>query len=159
MFLGGFQESSFKSVPMNTISSECLVALLEYIYLDQLFSEISVIVQMMGWGDLFFVSAMKEKCEEWILSNGLEGESAIEVLKVAKLQGCKSLSKYCLRLIAKDFHRLCTTKSFESLNPTLQQKVLEFTNSDQRHVKITFNNKKLKTQKRHSRYHNVNKMK
>jgi len=71
--------------------------------------------------NFFFLERVKNFCEKALVKNGIDIDSALEVLQFAQQQNAKILVQYCIQLVALEFEKV-DLEAFENLAGELKKR-------------------------------------
>jgi len=127
MFSGNFKESHHQEISLSEVSSDCLSTLLNFLYTDTIEDPFLVnnqtAIDLMGLCDqYFFLDKVKIFCEKAVVKNGIDIDSALEVLQFAQQQNSTLLVRYCVKLVAMEFEKV-DLEMFENLAGELKKEI------------------------------------
>lgn len=114
MFEGQMKESQQKTVTINSISHNVFLALLEYLYTDEIEMSLELAMDLFVAADLFGVERLKRLCEKKIFGS-IGVDSAARILVAASKHHATELRQSCLDFILRNFDAISKTAGFEEM--------------------------------------------
>jgi len=115
LFESGMKETKATEIPMANLPKTGLLALLEFIYTDNIqYMEPDIALDVLSASSLLNLDRLKVLCESSIIK-GVDHESVSFVYQTAKLFGAQKLVQFCQGVIVSEFDRVSKTDSFTQL--------------------------------------------
>eukprot|EP00397_Hematodinium_sp_SG-2012_P039098 GEMP01042634.1.p1 GENE.GEMP01042634.1~~GEMP01042634.1.p1 ORF type:complete len:502 (+),score=78.77 GEMP01042634.1:151-1656(+) len=124
MFEGRMKESQQKNITINNVSHGVFVALLEYLYTDDIEINLDMAMDLFVAADQFGVERLKKLCEKKILVS-INIENASTILQAANLHHATGLRQSCLDFILRNFDVVSKTSAFEEMGRSNVELVFE----------------------------------
>lgn len=124
MFAGRMKESQQKNITINNVSYPVFVALLEYLYTDDIEINLDMAMDLFVAADQFGVERLKKLCEKKILVS-INIENASTILQAANLHHATGLRQSCFDFILRNFDVVSKTAAFEEMGRSTMELVFE----------------------------------
>lgn len=109
---------------INSISHNVFLALLEYLYTDEIEISLELAMDLFVAADQFGVERLKRLCEKKILVS-INVDSAARILMAASKHHAAELRQSCLDFILRNFDAVSKTVGFEEMGRTNVELVFE----------------------------------
>jgi len=113
-----------KTIVIDDIPHNVFVALLEYLYTDDIEIQLDIAMDLCVAADKFGVERLKKLCEKKILIS-ISIDNAASILMAANLHQASSLRTSCLDFILRNFDAVSKTTSFEEMGRSNVELVFE----------------------------------
>lgn len=124
MFTSGMRESHEKDILLEHIRIPVFLALLEYIYIDNIRVSPEIAIELYAAADLYTLNRLKGLCEI-IVQKSIVVENAANLLQAADELGCDRLRQICLSFIVRHFDTVTKTEGFTNLSRDLILEILQ----------------------------------
>jgi len=124
MFMGEMKESKQRQIELKDVRYPIFLALLEYLYTDDVNVGQEIAMELLQAADQFGVDRLKKMCESKMLAS-ITVDNAARVFHDADLHNAKSLREKCLNFILSNFDAVTKTESFEEMGRTNIELVFE----------------------------------
>merc|ERR1711959_531459 len=124
MFEGQMKESQQKTVTINNIGHNVFLALMEYLYTDEIEISLDLAMDLFVAADQFGVERLKRLCEKKILVS-INIDSAARILQAAYKHHAAGLRQSCFDFILRNFDAVSKTSAFEEMGRTNVELVFE----------------------------------
>jgi hypothetical protein len=124
MFEGQMREARQNTVTINNVSQRVFLALLEYLYTDDVDITLDIAMDLFVAADHFGVERLKRLCEKKILVS-INIDSAATILQAANLHIAHSLRQSCMDFILRNFDAVSKTPEFEEMGRSNVELVFE----------------------------------
>eukprot|EP00928_Gymnodinium_smaydae_P008896 TRINITY_DN1327_c0_g2_i2.p1 TRINITY_DN1327_c0_g2~~TRINITY_DN1327_c0_g2_i2.p1 ORF type:complete len:504 (-),score=110.69 TRINITY_DN1327_c0_g2_i2:52-1563(-) len=124
MFEGQMRESQQKTITINNVPHRVFLALLEYLYTDEVEIGLDIAMDLFVAADQFGVERLKKLCEQKILAS-INVDTAATVLQTANLHSASGLRQHCLDFILRHFDAVSKTEAFEEMGRSNVELVFE----------------------------------
>mmetsp|Transcript_20838 Transcript_20838/g.62085 ORF Transcript_20838/g.62085 Transcript_20838/m.62085 type:complete len:510 (-) Transcript_20838:210-1739(-) len=124
MFDGQMREAQQKSVTINNVSHRVFIALLEYLYTDEVEISLDIAMDLFVAADQFGVERLKRLCEKKILIS-INIDSAATILQAANMHIAHGLRQSCMDFILRNFDAVSKTAAFEEMGRSNVELVFE----------------------------------
>merc|ERR1719506_1972107 len=114
MFEGQMLEASMKEIVINHVQKSVFLAVLEFLYTDEMEIKLDMAMDLFVAADQFGVERLKKMCEKAILQS-ITVESAASILQAADMHSARSLRQRCLDFILRHFDSVSKTSAFEEM--------------------------------------------
>merc|ERR1719375_2362577 len=114
MFEGQMLEASMKEIVINHVQKNVFLAVLEFLYTDELEIKLDMAMDLFVAADQFGVERLKKMCEKTILQS-ISVENAAHILVAADMHHARSLRQRCLDFILRHFDSVSKTSAFEEM--------------------------------------------
>jgi len=103
-----------REIPINNVSKQVFLAVLEFLYTDEMEIKLEMAMDLFVAADQFGVERLKKMCEKTILLS-ITVESAASILQAADMHNARSLRQRCLDFILRHFDSVSKTNAFEEM--------------------------------------------
>jgi len=124
MFDGQMREAQQKTITINNVSHRVFLALLEYLYTDEIEVSLDMAMDLFVAADQFGVERLKRLCERMILAS-INVESAATILQAANMHHAVGLRQSCFDFILRNFDAVSKTPAFEEMGRSNVELVFE----------------------------------
>lgn len=124
MFEGQMREAQQKTVTINNVSHRVFLALLEYLYTDDVEISMDIAMELFVAADQFGVERLKRMCEKKILLS-INIDSAATIMQAANMHIADGLRQSCMDFILRNFDAVSKTPSFEEMGRSNVELVFE----------------------------------
>lgn len=124
MLAGEFRESKQRVIPIQNISHDVFLSLLEYLYTDEVEIKLEMAMDLFVAADQFGVERLKKLCEKNILVS-INTENAATILQAANLHHAHGLRQSCMDFILTHFDTVSKTPAFEEMGRVSVELVFE----------------------------------
>eukprot|EP00638_Chattonella_subsalsa_P015437 CAMPEP_0117818270 /NCGR_PEP_ID=MMETSP0949-20121206/1148_1 /TAXON_ID=44440 /ORGANISM="Chattonella subsalsa, Strain CCMP2191" /LENGTH=452 /DNA_ID=CAMNT_0005656753 /DNA_START=128 /DNA_END=1486 /DNA_ORIENTATION=+ len=124
MFMGEMKESREREITLQDVRYPIFLALLEYLYTDEVNVSLDIAMELLQAADQFGVERLKKMCESKMLAS-ISIENAASIFHAADLHNAKSLREKCLNFILSNFDAVTKTSCFEEMGRTNIELVFE----------------------------------
>mmetsp|Transcript_88030 Transcript_88030/g.247419 ORF Transcript_88030/g.247419 Transcript_88030/m.247419 type:complete len:510 (+) Transcript_88030:40-1569(+) len=124
MFEGQMREAQQNTITINNISHRAFLALLEYLYTDEVEINMEIAMDLFVAADQFGVERLKRLCEKKILTS-INIDSAATILQAANMHIAHSLRQNCMDFILRNFDAVSKTAAFEEMGRSNVELVFE----------------------------------
>jgi len=124
LLTGEMVESRQSEVVINDVRHPIFLALLEYLYTDQVEIALDIAMELFQAADQFGVDRLKRMCESKMLAS-IHVENAATIFHAADQHAAKSLREKCLNFMLANFDAVTRTASFEEMGRTNVELVFE----------------------------------
>jgi len=124
MFTGDMKESREREIVLRDVRRPIFLALLEYLYTDDVQVDLDVAMELLQAADQFGVDRLKKICESKMLAS-ITVDNAASVFHAADLHNARSLREKCLTFILSNFDAVTKTACFEEMGRTNIELVFE----------------------------------
>lgn len=124
MFDGQMRESQQKTITLNNVSHRVLLALLEYLYTDEVEITLDIAMELFVAADQYGVERLKKLCERKILLS-INIDSAATILQAANMHIAHGLRQSCMDFILRNFDAVSKTPAFEEMGRSNVELVFE----------------------------------
>mmetsp|Transcript_31762 Transcript_31762/g.90585 ORF Transcript_31762/g.90585 Transcript_31762/m.90585 type:complete len:512 (-) Transcript_31762:53-1588(-) len=128
MFEGQMREARQTSIPIPGVSHRVFLALLEYLYTDEVDINLDIAMDLFVAADQFGVERLKRLCENKILAS-INIDSAALILQAANLHMAHGLRQSCMDFILRNFDVVSKTPAFEDMGRSNVELVFEILKS------------------------------
>jgi len=127
MFEGQMREAQQKTVTINNVSHRVFLALLEYLYTDEIEISLDIAMDLFVAADQFGVERLKRLCEKKILVS-INIESVATILQAANVHVADGLRQSCMDFILRNFDAVSKTPAFEEMGRCNVELIFEILN-------------------------------
>lgn len=124
MLTGEMKESRAAEIVLPDVRHPIFLAMLEYLYTDQVNVPLDIAMELFQTADHFGVERLKKICEYKMLAS-INVENAASIFHAADLHNAKSLREKCLNFILANFDPVTKTPCFEEMGRTNVELVFE----------------------------------
>jgi len=124
MFMGEMRESRAREIVIQDVRHPIFLALLEYLYTDEITIPLDIAMELFQAADQFGVERLKKMCEGKMLAS-ISIENAASIFHAADVHNAKSLREKCLNFILANFDAVTKTPDFEEMGRTSIDLVFE----------------------------------
>lgn len=124
MFEGQMREAQQKTITINNVSHRVFLALLEYLYTDEVEINLDIAMDLFVAADQFGVERLKRLCEKKILVS-INIDSAATILQAANMHIAHGLRQSCMDFILRNFDAVSKTAAFEEMGRSNVELVFE----------------------------------
>jgi len=124
MFEGQMREAQQKTITINSVSHRVFLALLEYLYTDEVDISLDIAMDLFEAADHFGVDRLKKLCEKKILVS-INVDSAATILQAANMRVAHGLRQSCMDYILRNFDLVSKTPAFEEMGRSNVELVFE----------------------------------
>jgi len=124
MFEGQMREAQQKTITINNVSYRVFLALLEYLYTDEVEISLEIAMDLFVAADQFGVERLKRLCEKKILIS-INIDSAATILQAANMHIAHGLRQSCMDFILRNFDAVSKTVAFEEMGRSNVELVFE----------------------------------
>mmetsp|Transcript_19645 Transcript_19645/g.55240 ORF Transcript_19645/g.55240 Transcript_19645/m.55240 type:complete len:511 (+) Transcript_19645:290-1822(+) len=124
MFEGQMREAQQKTITINSVSHRVFLALLEYLYTDEVEISLDIAMDLFVAADQFGVERLKRLCEKKILIS-INIDSAATILQAANMHIAHGLRQSCMDFILRNFDAVSKTAAFEEMGRSNVELVFE----------------------------------
>jgi len=124
MFEGQMREAQQKTITINNVSHRVFLALLEYLYTDEVEISLDIAMDLFVAADQFGVERLKRLCEKKILIS-INIDSAATILQAANMHIAHGLRQSCMDFILRNFDAVSKTAAFEEMGRSNVELVFE----------------------------------
>lgn len=124
MFEGQMRESQQKTITINNVSHRVFLALLEYLYTDELEFPMEIAMDLFVAADQFGIERLKRLCEKKILVS-INIDTAATILQAANMHIAHDLRQSCMDFILRNFDAVSKTPAFEEMGRSNVELVFE----------------------------------
>lgn len=128
LLAGRMREATQAEVAIEEVRHPIFLALLEYLYTDQVDIPLDIAMELFEAADRFGVDRLKRMCESKMLAS-IHVENAATIFHAADSHAAKSLREKCLTFILTNFDAVTRTASFEEMGRTNVELVFEILKS------------------------------
>lgn len=112
LFLGSMRESSLDTIRLEQVRYPVFLAILEYLYTDQLIVSLGDAMELFEAADLFCIPRLKTMCEKRILQS-ITVSNAAAVFHAADVHSAAALRQKSKKYILAHFEEVSKSASFE----------------------------------------------
>jgi RCC1 and BTB domain-containing protein len=123
MFRSGMRESVERMVPIQDISRQVFLLLLEYIYTDSVKIEVEHATELYIAADLYQLERLRDMCCTVVRRN-LNAENAGPLLQNASESHCHCLKEVCMAYMVENFDIVSKTDGIKQVSHTLLLEIL-----------------------------------
>jgi len=127
MFEGQMREAQQKTVTINSVSHRTFLALLEYLYTDEIEISLDLAMDLFVAADQFGVERLKRLCEKKILTS-INVDSVATILQAANVHMADGLRQSCMDFILRNFDAVSKTPAFEEMGRVNVELIFEILN-------------------------------
>jgi len=127
MFEGQMREAQQKTVTINNVNYRTFLALLEYLYTDDVEISLDIAMDLFVAADQFGVERLKSLCEKKILMS-INVESVATILQAANVHVAEGLRQCCMDFILRNFDAVSKTPAFEEMGRSNVELIFEILN-------------------------------
>jgi hypothetical protein len=127
MFEGQMREAQQKTVTINNVSHRTFLALLEYLYTDEIEISLDIAMDLFVAADQFGVERLKRLCEKKILTS-ISIETVATILQAANVHVAEGLRQSCMEFILRNFDAVSKTPAFEEMGRNNVELIFEILN-------------------------------
>jgi hypothetical protein len=113
MFEGQMREAQQNTITINNVSQRVFLALLEYLYTDEVEITLEIAMDLFVAADQFGVERLKRLCEKRILVS-INVDSAATILQAANMHVAHSLRQSCMDFILRNFDAVSKTQALRA---------------------------------------------
>merc|ERR1712039_477105 len=124
MFEGQMREARQNTVTINNVSQRVFLALLEYLYTDEVEISLDIAMDLFVVADQFGVERLKRLCEKKILVS-ISIDSVATILQAASTHVAHGLRQSCMDFILRNFDAVSKTAAFEEMGRSNVELVFE----------------------------------
>jgi len=124
MFEGQMREAQQKMITINSVSHRVFLALLEYLYTDEVDISLDIAMDLFVAADQFGVERLKRLCEKKILTS-INIDSAATILQAANMHIAHGLRQSCMDFVLRNFDAVSKTPAFEEMGRSNVELVFE----------------------------------
>jgi len=124
LFLGEMKESRLSTVKIEQVRHSIFLAVLEYLYTDQVRIPLDSAMDLFEAADLFCIPRLMTMCEKRMLQS-ITVENAATIFHAADMHTATSLRRKALKYILAHFEEVSKTKSFEEMGRSNMELVFE----------------------------------
>ncbi|CAM9788441.1 unnamed protein product [Chrysoparadoxa australica] len=124
MLTGDMKESRAREIVLPDVRQPIFLALLEYLYTDEVEIPLDMAMELFQAADQFGVERLKQMCESKMLAS-INVDNAASIFHAADLHHAKSLRERCLNFVLANFDKVTKSKSFEEMGRTNIELVFE----------------------------------
>lgn len=124
MFDGQMREAQEKRITINSVSHKVFLALLEYLYTDEVEISLDIAMDLFVAADQFGVERLKRLCEKKILLS-INIDSAATILQAANMHIAHGLRQSCMDFVLRNFDAVSKTAAFEEMGRSNVELVFE----------------------------------
>ena len=128
LLTGEMLESRASEIAINDVRHPIFLALLEYLYTDNVDIALDIAMELFQAADQFGVERLKRMCESKMLAS-IHVENAATIFHAADQHAAKSLREKCLNFILTNFDAVTRTASFEEMGRVNVELVFEILKS------------------------------
>ena len=128
LLTGEMIESRASEIAINDVRHPIFLALLEYLYTDNVDIALDIAMELFQAADQFGVERLKRMCESKMLAS-IHVENAATIFHAADQHAAKSLREKCLNSILTNFDAVTRTASFEEMGRVNVELVFEILKS------------------------------
>lgn len=114
MFESGLRESASREVVMAGISRGAFLALLEYLYTDDVALQEDSVVEVLQAADRFGEERLKQLCQVY-MEQGITSATVCDLFYVAELYNATHLQAVCLNNVLLAYESICQTEAYHRL--------------------------------------------
>lgn len=114
LFLGNMRESRLSKIHIEEVRHHIFLAILEYLYTDQLRISISDAMELFEAADLFCIPRLQTMCEKRMLQT-ITVENAASIFHAADMHSATALRQKSKKFILSHFEQVSKTESFEEM--------------------------------------------
>jgi len=114
MLLSGMKEAQAGEVEITGIRHEVFMAMLEYLYTDQMDFTPDIALELLSAADRFGLDRLKRECIS-LIETALRTSTVCHVLSVADQHSAQDLKEVCLNFITSNFPEVIRTEGFQGL--------------------------------------------
>jgi len=127
MFEGQMREAQEKTVTINNVSHRVFLALLEYLYTDEVEISLDIAMDLFVAADQFGVERLKRLCEKKILVS-INIDSVATILQAANVHVADGLRQSCMDFVLRNFDAVSKTPAFEEMGRSNVELIFEILN-------------------------------
>mmetsp|Transcript_127525 Transcript_127525/g.408186 ORF Transcript_127525/g.408186 Transcript_127525/m.408186 type:complete len:521 (+) Transcript_127525:105-1667(+) len=124
MFEGQMREAQQKTITIPQVSHRVFLALLEYLYTDEVEICLEIAMDLFVAADQFGVERLKMLCEKKILTS-INIDSVATILQAATMHLAHGLRQSCMDFILQNFDAVSKTAAFEEMGRSNVELVFE----------------------------------
>lgn len=124
MFDSQMREAQQKTITINSVSYKVFIALLEYLYTDEIEITLDIAMDLFVAADQFGVERLKRLCENKMLVS-INIDSAATILQAANIHIAHGLRQNCMDFILRHFDAVSKTAAFEEMGRSNMELVFE----------------------------------
>eukprot|EP00612_Vaucheria_litorea_P006419 CAMPEP_0171479238 /NCGR_PEP_ID=MMETSP0946-20130122/5282_1 /TAXON_ID=109269 /ORGANISM="Vaucheria litorea, Strain CCMP2940" /LENGTH=512 /DNA_ID=CAMNT_0012010083 /DNA_START=25 /DNA_END=1563 /DNA_ORIENTATION=+ len=124
MLTGGMVESRAREVVLDDIRRPIFIALLQYLYTDEVDIALDAAMDLFQAADRFGVDRLKRMCESKMLKS-INIDNAAAIFHAADMHDAKSLREKCLNFLLANFDKVTKSQAFEEMGRTNIELVFE----------------------------------
>jgi len=122
MFESGLRESASKEVPMAGTSRPAFLALMQYLYTDDVELREDSVVEVLQVADRYGEDRLKELCQVY-MEAGITVSTVCDLFYVAELYNAAHLQAVCLNNVLLAYESLCDTDAYRRLPEEARRRV------------------------------------
>merc|ERR1712032_225506 len=116
-----------RTVAINNVSHRVFLALLEYLYTDEVEIGLEIAMDLFVAADQFGVERLKRLCENKILVS-INIDSVATILQAANVHVADGLRQSCMDFILRNFDAVSKTPAFEEMGRSNVELIFEILN-------------------------------
>lgn len=124
LFLGQMRESQLATVRLEQVSHQIFLAVLEYLYTDDVQIPFDSAMELFEAADLFMIPRLKTMCERRML-HSISVDNAASIFHAADMHSATTLRLKALKYMLSHFEEVSKTKSFEEMGRSNFELVFE----------------------------------
>mmetsp|Transcript_69935 Transcript_69935/g.177496 ORF Transcript_69935/g.177496 Transcript_69935/m.177496 type:complete len:522 (+) Transcript_69935:109-1674(+) len=124
MFEGQMREAQEKTITIPQVSHKAFLALLEYLYTDEVEIPVDIAMELFVASDQFGVERLRRLCEKHILLS-INVDSVATILQAANMHIAHGLRQSCMDFILRNFDAVSKTAAFEEMGRSNVELVFE----------------------------------
>lgn len=124
LFLGAMRESTQSTIPIEQVSYPIFLAVLEYLYTDNIDIPLESAMELFQSADRFCIPRLKTMCEKCMLQS-ITVENAAYIFHAADSHSATALRRKALKFILSHFEDVSKTESFEEMGRGNMELVFE----------------------------------
>ena len=128
LLTGEMAEARQREVVINDVRHPIFLALLEYLYTDNVDISLEIAMELFQAADQFGVDRLKRMCESKMLAS-INVENAATIFHAADAHAARSLREKCLNFVLTNFDAVTRTAAFEEMGRTNVDLVFEILRS------------------------------
>jgi len=121
---GSSGDSPQSTITLDNVSHATFLALLEYLYTDDVEISLDIAIDLFAAADLFGIERLTKLCEKRILAV-INVDSAATILQAANKHSAHGLRQSCMNFILNHFDAVSKTPSFEDMGRSNVELVFE----------------------------------
>jgi hypothetical protein len=114
LFLGQMKESRMSEIPISQVSHPIFLAIIEYLYTDQIKIPLSAAMEVFEAADLFCVPRLKTMCEKRMLQS-ITVDNAAAIFHSADMHSATALRQKAKKFILSHFEEVSKSSCFEEM--------------------------------------------